>query len=202
MRAIISVFILLLMFSCNQADKKKGNIEVKEFKMLTQEEVIEGFDLYRTMSVNLMMDIPEATYVKENEGQYSILYIPKNKEALERYKDFDRKNNIKLSTDAAGNSYYDEATQKQIDQLIREKLSIKDFCIIGRYIPHHFLAKDTASSQPVYSIIIPYEMQIYKLDCNEWKHLQNAKILDFTGVDHYQTLSTYDELLKSGKKAD
>lgn len=192
--------MLLFMFSCNQADKNKNNVEIKEFKILTQEEVIKGFDLHRTMSINLMMDIPEETYVKEDEGQYSILYIPKNKEALERYKDFDNKNNIKLSTDSAGNSYYDADTQKKIDHLIREKLSMKDFCIIGRYIPHHFLTKDTTSSQPVYSVIIPYEMQIYKLDSNKWEHLQNAKILDFTGVDHYETLSTYDELLKLGEK--
>lgn len=192
--------MLLFMFSCNQADKNKNNVEIKEFKILTQEEVIKGFDLHRTMSINLMMDIPEETYVKEDEGQYSILYIPKNKEALERYKDFDNKNNIKLSTDSAGNSYYDMDTQKKIDHLIREKLSLKDFCIIGRYIPHHFLTKDTTSSQPVYSVIIPYEMQIYKLDSNKWEHLQNAKILDFTGVDHYETLSTYDELLKLGER--
>lgn len=192
--------MLLFMFSCNQADKNKNNVEIKEFKILIQEEVIKGFDLHRTMSINLMMDIPEETYVKEDEGQYSILYIPKNKEALERYKDFDNKNNIKLSTDSAGNSYYDMDTQKKIDHLIREKLSMKDFCIIGRYIPHHFLTKDTTSSQPVYSVIIPYEMQIYKLDSNKWEHLQNAKILDFTGVDHYERLSTYDKLLKLGER--
>jgi len=190
------------MFSCNSAEKKNNNTEVKEFKMLTQEEVIKGFDLHQSLSISLMMDIPESTYVRENEGQYTILYIPKTKKALEQYKDFDNKNHIKLSSDNSGNSYYDENAQKKINQIIRESLSIKDFCIIGRYIPYYFLTKDSTSVEPVYSVMIPYEMQIYKLESNEWKHLQNARVSDFTGIEHYETLSTYEKFLVAGKIED
>lgn len=204
MRCVIFLLLLLLMFSCNNANKKDNNIDVelKQFTILTQEEVIKGFDLHQNLSISLMMDIPESTYVKEDEGQYTILYIPKTKEALEKYKDFDNRNNIKLSTDSSGNLYYDQDTQKNINNIIRKSLSIKDFCIIGRYIPHHFLKKDTTASEPLYSVIIPYEMQIYKLESNEWKHLLNARISDFTGIEHYETVGTYEELLKIGKKED
>jgi hypothetical protein len=193
----INLFILLalLMFSCNKENKKSPDVNIKELKMLAQEEVIAGFDIHRELSVNPLMDIPFSTYVKENEGQYSILYIPKTREIRDKYQDFDKKNSIQLSTEPDGTEYYSEESLRKINQIIREEMKIQDFCIIGRYIPYYCLQKDTTSTKPEYSVNIPYEMQIYKLISNEWELIESAKILDISGVGKYETLITYNDFL-------
>lgn len=193
----INLFILLalLMFSCNKENKKSPDVNIKELKMLAQEEIIAGFDIHRELSVNPLMDIPFSTYVKENEGQYSILYIPKTEEIRAKYQDFDKKNDIQLTVDSDGTEYYSEESLKKVNQILRNEIKIQDFCIIGRYIPYYYLHKDTTSAKPEYNINIPCEMQIYKLTSNEWELVESAKILDISSLGKYETLSTYNDFL-------
>ncbi|MDH6307829.1 hypothetical protein M2451_000278 [Dysgonomonas sp. PFB1-18] len=197
MKKIVVVAISLLLFlSCS--DGKKGKQE-KGTANEAIEKITAGFDLHKELAVDLMMDIPSSIYMKEGEGQYSILYIPKTEEVLEKYKNFDQKNNITISADSTGNLFYSDEMSRKTDEIIRSSLNIKDFCIIGRFIPSQYLKIDHTSTKGEYSISMPYEMQIYKLIGNEWQLANQVVISDFSGYDHYESIKTYRDLLGIGK---
>ncbi|MBK5719808.1 hypothetical protein JGH11_02860 [Dysgonomonas sp. Marseille-P4677] len=189
---LLSSVLCIVLVSCNGASKKEvGNEPVKE---LSQNEISNGFDLDKELLVDLMMDIPASVYMKEGEGQYSILYIPKTKEILERYKNFEEKNGVKLSEDSLGNMYYDDVTVKKIDGLLRSGMNSNDFYIIGRFIPSQFLQVDATSTKGEYAVSMPYEMHIYKYTDNKWEYIETTMIMDLTGYEKYETLETYNSM--------
>ncbi|WP_029904062.1 hypothetical protein [Prevotella sp. 10(H)] len=192
-RFILAGFLILTLATCS--NKKKTDTPDTIIKELSQDEITKGFDIYQDLMIDLMMDIPSATYKKDNEGQYSILFIPKSEEQLEKYKDFDKKHSIELSKDLSGNLYYDDATFEKINKILRADLNIKDFNIIGRYIPYHFLVIDTDSPKGEYSVSMPYEMKIYKLTDNKWEYIETTLITDIVKYEEYESLSKYENLL-------
>lgn len=196
MKFKVFVFVGLLIFgfsSCN-SEKKQSDPQSNSVKELTKDQISKGFDLDKDLLVDLMMDIPSSVYIEEGDGQYSILYIPKTNEMLERYKNFDNKNNVKLTEDSLGNMYYDDATVKQIDGIIRSGLNLNDFYIVGRFVPSQFLHMDTASTKGEYAVSMPYEMSIYKLVDNKWEYVETTIIMDLKGYEKYETLSIYNSM--------
>jgi hypothetical protein len=143
-----------------------------------------------------MMEIPSAVYTVEGKGQYSILYVPKTDKGVLKYKDFEKKNNIQLIKDSLGNLFYDDETARKIDEILRKDLDIKDFCLFGRYIPAQYLVADTLSSKGDYSVTIPYEMLIYKLEGQKWLQVKQVVISDIMNYDYYETLSTYRKMME------
>ncbi|MDR1882416.1 MAG: hypothetical protein LBR26_06490 [Prevotella sp.] len=194
-----TLFLATGLISCN--NKSKQNNESASGKQgFNHEEITMDFDLSKGLLIDLMMNIPSAVYTNEGKGQYSILYVPKTKEGTEKYKDFENKNNIRLIKDSSGNLFYDVKTAEKIDEILRKDMDINDFCLFGRYIPAQYLVADTLSAKDDYSITMPYEMLIYKLNGNEWKLLKQVVITDIMNYDYYQTLSTYQKLME--KKED
>ncbi len=196
-KIVIIAISLFLFLSCSDGKKEKQGTGTANEAI---EKITAGFDLHKELAVDLMMDIPSSIYMKEGEGQYSILYIPKTDEVLEKYKNFDEKNNIAISTDSVGNLFYSDEMSKKIDEIIRSGLNIKDFCIIGRFIPSQYLKIDNTSAKGEYSVSMPYEMQVYKLIGNEWQLANQVVISDFSGYDHYESIKTYRDLLGIGKE--
>lgn len=188
---LISILCAFLMSCSTSAKKAEQNQEVKE---LTQDEISEGFDLNKELLVDLMMDIPSSVYMQEGDGQYSILYIPKTNEISEKYKNFDKKNNVKLTEDSLGNMYYDDATVKEIDGILRSSLNPDDFYIVGRFVPSQFLNVDANSTKGEYAVSMPYEMHIYKLVDNNWEYIETTIIKDLNGYEKYETLDTYSSI--------
>lgn len=191
----VLITFLALMFSCNTEKKQKPDLNIKEVTVLSENEIIEGFDLDHELSISPMMDVPSSLYVKEDKGQYSVLYIPKTKEVLEKYQDFDKKYNIQLSGNQDEAGAYSEESLKKINQIIRKDMAIQDYYVIGRYIPNYYLHKDTTFVITQYNVNIPCEMQIYKLVGDKWEFIESARILDLAGLGKYETLSTYTDLL-------
>lgn len=101
-KIVIIAISLFLFLSCSDGKKEKQGTGTANEAI---EKITAGFDLHKELAVDLMMDIPSSIYMKEGEGQYSILYIPKTDEVLEKYKNFDEKNNIAISTDSVGNLF-------------------------------------------------------------------------------------------------
>lgn len=196
---LASIFIVGLS-SCGNSKKQDNadqskTIQVNTAKELTSEEITQRFDLSQDLLVDLMMDIPSSVYMREGEGQYSILYIPKTEEVHERYKDFDKKNNVKLSEDSLGNLYYDDAAVKKINWKIRTGLDLSDFDIIGRFIPAQYLAVNPVSTKGEYVVSMPYEMYLYKLENSEWKPIESTVVMDLGGYELYESLEKYRSLL-------
>lgn len=187
---LVCALILLGFTSCNNA-KKQTVSESNQVKELSQDEIANGFDLKRELLVDLMMDIPSSVYMEEEKGQYSILYIPKSKEVSEKYKNFDNKNHVKLTEDSLGNMYYDDATVKKIDGILRSGLNLDNFHIIGRFVPSQFLHADKTSTKGEYAVSMPYEMHIYKYADNKWEYIETTMIMDLKAYEKYETLDTY-----------
>ncbi|MDR1504091.1 MAG: hypothetical protein LBT43_16715 [Prevotella sp.] len=191
---IISLAIGVI--SCNNKNKENTESAVAE-QGFNDEEIINNFDLNKSLLIDLMMEIPSAVYTIEGKGQYSILYVPKTDEGVLKYKDFEKKNNIQLIKDSQGNLFYDDETAKSIDEILRKDLDIKDFCLFGRYIPAQYLIADTLSAKGDYSVTIPYEMLIYKHEDQKWSQLKQVVVSDIMNYDYYETLSTYQKLMEN-----
>lgn len=189
---IISLAIGLI--SCNNKNKENTESAVAE-QGFNDEEIINNFDLNKSLLIDLMMEIPSAVYTIEGKGQFSILYVPKTDEGVLKYKDFEKKNNIQLIKDSQGNLFYDDETAKNIDEILRKDLDIEDFCLFGRYIPAQYLIADTLSNKGDYSVTIPYEMLIYKREGQKWSQLKQVVVSDIMNYDYYETLSTYQKLM-------
>ena len=193
---IISISLAIGLISCNNKNKQTSEPTPSD-KGFNDEEIANNFDLNKGLLIDLMMDIPSAVYTVEGKGQYSILYVPKTDEGILKYKDFEKKNNIQLIKDSLGNLFYDDETAKNIDELLRKDLDIKDFCLFGRYIPAQYLIADTLSAKGDYSVTIPYEMLIYKREGQKWSQLKQVVVSDIMNYDYYETLSTYQKLMEN-----
>jgi len=189
------IYLVISLISCNNKNKENNESAPAE-QCFNDEEIINNFDLNKSLLIDLMMEIPSAVYTIEGKGQYSILYVPKTNEGVLKYKDFEKKNNIQLIKDSQGNLFYDDETAKKIDEILRKDLDIEDLCLFGRYIPAQYLIADTLSFKGDYSVTIPYEMLIYKREGQEWNQLKHVVVSDIMNYDYYETLTTYQKLME------
>jgi len=187
---------LCFLFSCNNNGKKTEGGNSADLNKFAQNQIIKGFDLHDRLGINIMMDIPFSVYVKIDAGQFSVMYLPKEKEALVKYKDFDKKNGIVLPKDSVGNEYYDENAKVKIDKVLRSDLKPDDFYIIGRYIPYKYLIEDIMQEEGNFNVSIPYEMQVYLFKDNKWQLLRQVVITDLLNYEHYESLDTYYNMVE------
>lgn len=87
------IYLAISLISCNNKNKENNESTPAE-QCFNDEEIINNFDLNKSLLIDLMMEIPSAVYTIEGKGQYSILYVPKTNEGVLKYKDFEKKNNI------------------------------------------------------------------------------------------------------------
>ncbi|MDR6528306.1 hypothetical protein [Chryseobacterium rhizosphaerae] len=169
----LHLLLFLCILSCNGQEKSVTLIPAKEDKI--KPSLTDNFN----KTSNLYFDSEKklsfsSTLIKEL-GKFTVYYIPRSKEEIIDYQNFEKNHDIiPLRDEENSLNYFSDADQKKIDKILREKIkSEKGFQIIGTFIPKNFINIENDNE---YNISFPYSQKYYQKENGKWKYLFEKKI--------------------------
>lgn len=169
----ITFFCFIMFFISCQSQKKGIHENVSNF-----------FDFEKEYYFDIDNKIPFQTYLVDSIGQFTINYYSESNELINDYLNFEKKYKISSIYSEIDDTYYYSANDiVKIDKILRNKIrnNAKYYKIIGIYVPLKFINRD---SKEEYSVLFPYEREIYSLNkTGNWFFVKKQIISNYNEDD-------------------